>query len=160
MPTTATATEAATTLQLRGVVCAGLGEGSGFVQLPWVRREFAAKLGFEPYPGTFNLHMAGADWDAARARIAREPGIPIDPEPGFCAARCDTSVMGTRQMDRSSFTDDSGPETTRLEATSGSVRSSSCQARRVSRTKRAVRGDRPSMRNVAGGSVRSDGIET
>jgi CTP-dependent riboflavin kinase len=89
-------TEPATTLRLHGEVCAGQGEGAGFLQLEWVRREFAAKLGFEPYPGTFNLHMAGADWDAARARIAHEPGITIDPEPGFCAARCFRVVLDGR----------------------------------------------------------------
>lgn len=91
-----TATRPATTLQLHGVVCSGLGEGARFVQIPWVRREFAAKLGFDPYPGTFNLHLAGDEWDAARARLANEPGITIEPEPGFCPARCFRVVLGDR----------------------------------------------------------------
>lgn len=86
--TSAAATEPATTLSLQGEVCTGVGEGAGFVQLPWVRREFSAKLGFEPYPGTFNLRLDGAEWEAARARLAAEPGIAIVPQPGFCAARC------------------------------------------------------------------------
>jgi riboflavin kinase len=47
------------TLLLVGEACSGLGEGAGFTRLDWVRREFLAKLGFEPYPGTFNLHMGG-----------------------------------------------------------------------------------------------------
>lgn len=96
MAASASATERATTLHLQGEVCAGQGEGAGFVQLPWVRREFAAKLGFEPYPGTFNLRMAGADWESARERIAHEPGIPITPEPGFCPARCFRVVLDGR----------------------------------------------------------------
>jgi CTP-dependent riboflavin kinase len=92
----ASTTEPATTLRLQGFVCSGLGEGADFVQLSWVRREFQAKLGFEPYPGTLNLRLSGPEWAAARERIAHEPGIPIDPDPGFCPARCFRVVLGGR----------------------------------------------------------------
>jgi CTP-dependent riboflavin kinase len=78
----------AETLLLVGEACSGLGEGAGFTRLDWVRREFLAKLGFEPYPGTFNLRMGGAEWEAARRILAREPGIAIVPERGYCAAKC------------------------------------------------------------------------
>jgi riboflavin kinase len=84
----------AETLLLVGEACTGLGEGAGFTQLEWVRREFLAKLGFEPYPGTFNLHMSGSDWEAARRVMAREAGIVITPEAGFCAAKCFHVVIG------------------------------------------------------------------
>jgi CTP-dependent riboflavin kinase len=84
----------AETLLLVGEVRSGLGEGAGFTQLDWVRREFLAKLGFVPYPGTFNLHMRGAAWEAAQAMMAREAGIPIAPEAGFCAAKCFHVVIG------------------------------------------------------------------
>jgi CTP-dependent riboflavin kinase len=76
------------TLQIEGEVCSGVGEGARFTQLDWVRREFLAKMGFEPYPGTFNLRMGGPDWAKAREVLAREPGISITPEAGFCAAKC------------------------------------------------------------------------
>lgn len=82
------------TLLLVGEACSGLGEGAGFTRLDWVRREFLAKLGFEPYPGTFNLRMEGPEWEAARCVMAREPGIAITPEPGFCAAKCFLVVVG------------------------------------------------------------------
>jgi hypothetical protein len=72
----------------QGEACSGLGEGAGFTALEWVRREFLAKLGFEPYPGTFNLRMSGPDWEAARRVMAQEAGIPSRPEAGFCAAKC------------------------------------------------------------------------
>mgnify|MGYP001315047463 CR=1 FL=1 len=78
----------AQTLLLVGEACSGLGEGASFTRLDWVRREFLAKLGFEPYPGTFNLRMNGPEWEAARRVMAQESGIPITPEAGFCAARC------------------------------------------------------------------------
>ena len=84
----------AETLVLVGEACSGLGEGASFTALEWVRREFLAKLGFEPYPGTFNLRMAGPEWDAAKRIMAREAGIAITPEPGFCAAKCFHVVVG------------------------------------------------------------------
>ena len=93
MAVTERATEAQTLL-LVGEACSGLGEGASFTGLEWVRREFLAKLGFEPYPGTFNLHMRGDEWVAARRIMAREPGIGISPEPGFCAAKCFHVVVG------------------------------------------------------------------
>ncbi len=84
----------AETLVLVGEACSGLGEGASFTALEWVRREFLSKLGFEPYPGTFNLRMGGADWEAAKRIMARGTGIAITPEPGFCAAKCFHVVVG------------------------------------------------------------------
>ena len=86
----------AETLLLVGEACSGLGEGAGFTRLDWVRREFLAKLGFEPYPGTFNLRMSGPEWEAARRLLACEAGIGITPEPGFCAAKCFHVVIAGR----------------------------------------------------------------
>lgn len=86
----------AETIVLVGEACSGLGEGAGFTQLDWVRQEFLAKLGFEPYPGTFNLRMRGAAWEEARSMLAREPGIAIAPAPGFCAAKCFHVVVAGR----------------------------------------------------------------
>lgn len=83
-------------LLLEGEACSGLGEGASFTALDWVRREFLAKLGFEPYPGTFNLLMSGPAWDAARRVLAQEAGIAITPEPGFCAAKCFHVVVAGR----------------------------------------------------------------
>jgi CTP-dependent riboflavin kinase len=84
------------TLSLEGVACSGLGEGAGFTRLEWVRREFLAKLGFDPYPGTFNLLMRGPEWEEARRVMAGEAGIAITPEPGFCAAKCFLVVIAGR----------------------------------------------------------------
>lgn len=82
------------TLTLTGQACSGLGEGAAFTTLPWVQRECLAKLGFAPYPGTFNLRMGGPDWDAARRVMVAEPGIAITPAPGFCAAKCYHVLIG------------------------------------------------------------------
>ncbi len=95
MVVTQRVTETATLL-LEGEACTGLGEGTTFTQLEWVRREFLAKLGFEPFPGTFNLRMSGSDWDEARRVMAREAGIAITPEPGFCSAKCFHVIVAGR----------------------------------------------------------------
>jgi CTP-dependent riboflavin kinase len=75
-------------VELEGVASSGLGEGTRFTRLAWARTQFRAKLGFEPVDGTFNLHMQGEAWRRARERLDREPGIPIEPPPGSCAAKC------------------------------------------------------------------------
>lgn len=84
----------AETLSLSGVVSSGLGEGCMFTSLPWAASEFERKLGFIPYPGTFNLTMTGKTWERGRKRMLTEPGIAIEPATGFCDAKCFWVVIG------------------------------------------------------------------
>jgi FMN phosphatase YigB (HAD superfamily) len=73
---------------LRGRVVTGKGEAEGFTKLPWVRRQVAERLGFDLYPGTLNLRVERPK-DASRWLERRQQaGLPIEPSPGFCAARC------------------------------------------------------------------------
>lgn len=86
-------------MTLEGILCSGLGEGAGFIALDWVDRQFRDKLGYRPYPGTLNLSLEGADWIAAREAMQLATGIAIEPQAGFCAAKCfavliDGSVAG------------------------------------------------------------------
>lgn len=76
------------TIELTGVVSSGLGEGAIFTQLDWVLSAFKAKLGFVPHPGTFNLHMAGDEWQHQRERLMSLQGIAIPPTEGNCGAKC------------------------------------------------------------------------
>lgn len=46
---------------LPGVVINGLGEGRYYMSLEPYKKQFLRHLGFEPYPGTLNLRLAGAD---------------------------------------------------------------------------------------------------
>ncbi|MCK0506106.1 DUF120 domain-containing protein [Aromatoleum anaerobium] len=78
----------ATSLELEGEVAPGLGEGSRFTAIDWVIVEFRKKLGFIPWPGTFNLRMHGMRWEALRRRLLAASGIAITPADGFCAAKC------------------------------------------------------------------------
>lgn len=73
---------------LRGRVVSGKGEAGGFTQVPWVREQVASRLGFEAHPGTLNLQLTEAGDLAVWAALRTQPGIPIEPQPGYCAARC------------------------------------------------------------------------
>lgn len=71
-----------------GAVCGGVGEAAGFLGLDWVRRGMQQALGFDPWPGTLNLRMHGSAWQRWRRTLALQPGIRLEPAPGFCAAKC------------------------------------------------------------------------
>jgi CTP-dependent riboflavin kinase len=75
-------------LVVTGSLASGLGEGAYFTKLDWVVRGFEEKLGFRPYPGTFNLTMAGAAWQQIRVELVRAAGIALPPHPGNCGAKC------------------------------------------------------------------------
>ncbi len=70
---------------ITGIVQDGVGQGSLFTQLDWVRQQFRDKLGFDPYPGTLNVRVPDASTLAAWQACA---SVSIDPSAGFCAARC------------------------------------------------------------------------
>ncbi len=71
-----------------GVVCSGVGEAAGFLAIDWVRAGMQRAFGFDPWPGTLNLRMEGADWQRWRSRLAEHPAVMLEPAPGFCPARC------------------------------------------------------------------------
>jgi HAD superfamily hydrolase (TIGR01549 family) len=73
---------------IQGEVVSGVGEAGRFLQVPWVRAQLIEQLGFEPFPGTLNLRVSAEADRAAFEWLKRQPEIPIEPEPGFCAARC------------------------------------------------------------------------
>lgn len=76
---------------LEGLVVSGLGEGSSFTELEWARDAFREQLGFEPWPGTFNIELDNRRWAEALGEAGS--GIEILPPEGFCAARCYRAVL-------------------------------------------------------------------
>ncbi len=82
------------TQNIEGIVCTGLGEGSIFTQLDWVREEFKSKLGYAPFPGTFNLSVESNEWLDLRKNLMSLPGIEITPPFGFCGAKCFAVDLG------------------------------------------------------------------
>ncbi len=85
------------TLTISGVVTSGLGEGAFYMRQKGYKDQFRNKLWFEPYEGTMNLKISGAD--LAKLQILQQtPGIEIA---GFEAAgrtfggaKCFLATMG------------------------------------------------------------------
>jgi riboflavin kinase len=60
-----------------GTLFSGLGEGAYYISQEGYRKQFSAKLGFEPYPGTFNLRVRKEDQEEVRL-LAASPFILIE----------------------------------------------------------------------------------
>jgi CTP-dependent riboflavin kinase len=73
---------------IRGRVVRGTGLAAGFTELPWVREQIRRRLGFAPHPGTLNVRLGSPDALEAWQHLKAQSGIPLEPEPGSCAARC------------------------------------------------------------------------
>ena len=73
-------------ISLRGRVFSGGGTGSFFVNLPWAKKQFKDKLGFNSYPGTLNLRLSpGTDVKKLRNTMK---GIKIKSPEGFHEGWC------------------------------------------------------------------------
>jgi riboflavin kinase len=80
---------------LKGKVFSGKGEGTEFLNLPWVRKQIEEKLGFIPYEGTLNVKLH-KDSVNLRRMLTSASGIEILPQPGFCHGRLfKACLMGT-----------------------------------------------------------------
>ena len=80
------------TLLVKGKVFSGSGEGAKFIQLPWVRKQIAEKLGFIPYPGTLNIKTTGGSREL-KELLKNEKAIEISPIEGFCRGRCFKAIL-------------------------------------------------------------------
>jgi len=72
---------------VEGKVFSGGGEGAKFIELPWVIKQIAEKLGFTPYSGTLNLKMTEVDVSLKKS-LKNARSIEISPAEGFCRGRC------------------------------------------------------------------------
>jgi len=80
------------TLQVKGKIFSGSGEGAKFIQLPWVRTQIAEKLGFIPYPGTLNIKTTEGS-RGLKKLLKKEKTIEISPIEGFCRGRCFKAIL-------------------------------------------------------------------
>ena len=72
--------------RIRGTVTRGIGESAFFTEIPWVKKQFTAKLGIDAFPGTFNISVIPEDREKL-SQIREARGIEIVPEDeSFCAA--------------------------------------------------------------------------
>lgn len=82
------------TVRVKGKVFSGKGEGSKFIELPWVKSQIKEKLGFTPAKGTLNLMLNG-NCPKIREALTKTKPILIMPAPGYCRGRCFKAyVMG------------------------------------------------------------------
>jgi len=73
-------------INVRGIVCSGLGQSSSFTEIPWVRKQFIKKLGIRPCPGTFNIIVLPEDTEKLDL-IKNTKVVEITPEErDFCSA--------------------------------------------------------------------------
>ena len=59
---------------LKGKVSPGTGRAKFFMTRPNYRKQFIGKLGFDPYPGTFNIKLSGP-YIGKAARLKRKKSI-------------------------------------------------------------------------------------
>ena len=64
-------------VEIAGRLITGLGEGKYYTTLEGYRRQFEAKLGFNPFPGTLNLSLE-AQSIPARKKLDARKGIEIE----------------------------------------------------------------------------------
>ncbi len=69
-------------IPITGRATSGLGEGAFYMRQKGYKEQFRKKLGFEPYEGTLNLKVSGAELSKLMILLG-EKGIPIE---GFEAA--------------------------------------------------------------------------
>lgn len=74
------------TLHVKGIVFSGKGEGTRFIELPWVKKQITEKLGFTPHPGTLNIKLTKENFKS-RASLEKVEAMEISPVIGFHRGR-------------------------------------------------------------------------
>jgi riboflavin kinase len=87
-------------LELVGRVVSGVGEGRYYVGQKGYRQQFKKELGFEPFPGTFDVKLDKASLEL-RATLMELPGVQIGgfsiPKRTFGPVKCFQAVLkGTK----------------------------------------------------------------
>ena len=86
-----------THIKIKGKIVEGLGEGTKFTRIPWVRNQLMTKLSIDPFPGTLNLEISTRDDLKNLETLRWMDGIEIIPEdPSFCRGKCYLALIGGR----------------------------------------------------------------
>jgi riboflavin kinase len=84
-------------VDVNGKLFSGLGEGAYYVSMKGYRRQFLTRLGFDPYPGTFNIRLETEVDKKIRRDLAVAKGIHIegfeDGRRTFGGAECFNAVI-------------------------------------------------------------------
>lgn len=71
-------------MKLRGKIEGGVGQGSFFTSLDWVKEQFQKAMGFFPYPGTLNLRVCKEDLPKIAKFFVHKDFEIIPADPRFC----------------------------------------------------------------------------
>ena len=72
-------------MKLRGVIQKGVGQGSFFTSLPWVKEQYQKAMGFSPYPGTVNVRISEEDLSQMDDFFSTKDFEIVPTDPKFCA---------------------------------------------------------------------------
>ena len=72
-------------MKLRGIIQKGVGQGSFFTSLPWVKEQFQKATGFSPYPGTVNVRISEEDLPRMEDFFSTKDFEIVPTDPKFCA---------------------------------------------------------------------------
>jgi len=94
------------TVELQGSVTSGMGEGRHYISLPGYMRQFADRLGYEPFLGTLNVEL-GPESVRERGRLTSYEPVRIDGweddertyGPAYCYPATVESEAGERYED-------------------------------------------------------------
>ena len=80
-------------IKISGKTFSGKAGGRKFLQLPWVKQQITAKLGFTPYTGTLNLQLS--DKNAAKRRLlGNAAAITVHPAEGYHSGKLFKASVG------------------------------------------------------------------
>ena len=81
-------------IKLHGIVTSGISQSRFFTEVPWVKKQFAEKLGITPYPGTFNIMVLAEDGEKLNT-IRKTKGIEIaSQDTNHCSGNSFTALVG------------------------------------------------------------------
>jgi len=80
------------TLQLKGKIFSGKGEGTKYMQLQWAKTQITRKLGFIPYNGTLNIKLT-EESIKTKKQLESANATEITPQNGFCRAICFPALL-------------------------------------------------------------------
>ena len=69
----------APSLELKGTIVSGMGEGAYYMSLKGYTKQFKSKIGFVPFPGTLNVKLNQPEYIQAVEQFILLDGIMIDP---------------------------------------------------------------------------------
>ena len=80
-------------IKFSGKVFSGKGGGKKFLDLPWVKRQINAILGFTPYAGTLNIRLSDESVER-RKLLEKAASITIYPAEGYCSGKLFKASIG------------------------------------------------------------------